>query len=176
MGVIFVMSSRAGSNGNSGGLLDHVLAWASPTFYNTLSPYQLECLNHGFRKTCHITEYAILAFLVVRAIRFGRPRFPLWALPAAFFACVLYAGTDELHQHFVPGRTASVDDVMIDSSGVAIAVSILAAHAACGALDRYARRRMGIAVNGTAADTAGDEVLPFNKDSGVAAHEPIGSR
>lgn len=35
----------------------------------------------------------------------------------AWLFCILYAGTDELHQRFVPGRSCELRDVMIDSSG-----------------------------------------------------------
>ena len=35
-----------------------------------------------------------------------------------------YAGTDELHQYFVPGRSAQVTDVVLDSFGVITGILI----------------------------------------------------
>ena len=35
----------------------------------------------------------------------------------ALMLCVIYALTDEGHQAFVPGRTASLYDVALDSTG-----------------------------------------------------------
>jgi VanZ family protein len=61
------------------------------------------------RKLAHFGEYAVLGFLLVRAL--GRE-----PLAAAFG--VAYAGSDELHQHFVRGRHAAFRDVAIDSAGV----------------------------------------------------------
>ena len=39
----------------------------------------------------------------------------------AVFISVLYAASDELHQSFVPGRTASTGDVLVDALGVGLA-------------------------------------------------------
>lgn len=71
--------------------------------------------NYFVRKVAHFSEYAILYLLVVRA----------WTRPVASSAlCVLYAMTDELHQVLVPGRTATIGDVVIDALGVAGAMLI----------------------------------------------------
>jgi VanZ family protein len=77
----------------------------------------LNKLHFLIRKSAHFIEYFILSLLVLRGIRAGRPgtRFA-WALVViAVVAC--YASLDELHQRFVPGRTAAVGDVLIDTSG-----------------------------------------------------------
>jgi VanZ family protein len=69
-----------------------------------------------FRKIAHFCEYAILGALLLRAL--GR-EVPAIAAGAA------YAATDELHQHFVPGRHAAVRDVAIDAAGVLAGVLLL---------------------------------------------------
>jgi VanZ family protein len=65
------------------------------------------------RKLAHGAEYAVLGGLLLRAL--ARP------LPA-FALGVLYAVTDEVHQHFVPGRNGAPVDVAIDAVGVALGV------------------------------------------------------
>jgi VanZ family protein len=65
------------------------------------------------RKIAHLSEYAILGALLVRAIQ--RPA-------VAILAGGLYAVSDELHQHFVRGRHAVWYDVLIDTVGVTIGV------------------------------------------------------
>jgi VanZ family protein len=62
------------------------------------------------RKAAHFTNYGILFWLLIRGPMEGRPY-------AALAFCVFYALLDEGHQIFVPGRTASLYDVAIDSSG-----------------------------------------------------------
>ena len=53
------------------------------------------------------------ARLLLRALRDER---------AALAAGIAYAISDEVHQHFVPGRVGSPVDVLIDSVGVAVGV------------------------------------------------------
>jgi len=90
-----------------------ILLWAGLIF--TLS--SIPSLHSGLgtwdlilRKCAHITEYAILAFLLRRAL--STP----WAAATAF----LYACSDEFHQSFVVGREGRPRDVAIDSLGIAI--------------------------------------------------------
>lgn len=46
----------------------------------------------------------------------------------SWIICTLYAGTDELHQYFVPGRACSLRDVCIDSAGALLGVLIMLYH------------------------------------------------
>jgi len=65
------------------------------------------------RKIAHLTEYAILGALLVRAL--SRPGL-------AILLGGLYAVSDEVHQHFVRGRHAAWYDVLIDTIGVTVGV------------------------------------------------------
>lgn len=68
------------------------------------------------RKLGHISEFCILFWLFRFALRKH-----IELKKAAFRAlllAVLYAASDEWHQSFVPGRSACVEDVMLDSSAV----------------------------------------------------------
>jgi VanZ family protein len=96
-----------------------VVLWAAVIFTFSSIP----SLNSGLgtwdtvlRKAAHLTEYAILGALLLRAL--GRE------LPA-FAAGVLYAASDEVHQHFVRGRHASPVDVLIDAVGIALGILAL---------------------------------------------------
>lgn len=142
MAVVFVMSSRAGSTEHSVSIVETLIQRVSPTFRQTLTPYQIDCLDYGFRKTCHVTEYAILALLLLRGLNRGRGRLSVRAAAAALLISALYASTDEFHQRFVPLRTPSVEDVMIDSSGAAGALIIVVGVASIAALDRRMGRRL----------------------------------
>lgn len=68
------------------------------------------------RKIAHFSVYLILGICVLRALllyeRTMRSRFCI-----ALLYCFIYACTDEFHQYFVPGRAASIWDVLIDTSG-----------------------------------------------------------
>jgi len=78
------------------------------------------------RKCAHFSAYASLGFCTSCAV--GRRRlFSLGSL-IAWGICILYACSDELHQHFVAGRSCELRDVLIDSCGAltGLLVSILA--------------------------------------------------
>ena len=69
----------------------------------------------ALRKLAHVTEYAILAILLVRACR--RP-------PLALLLGVLYSVSDEFHQTFVRGREGRPRDVLIDTIGLTIGLLV----------------------------------------------------
>lgn len=69
------------------------------------------------RKTAHMLEYAILAALLAR-VGFSREqkgKIKIYAV--VIFGVLIYALTDEWHQTYVPGRTGSIIDVLIDTAG-----------------------------------------------------------
>ena len=70
------------------------------------------------RKTAHFTEYAILgALFYLNVIQLPKlNRYPKKILLPIFFS-FLYACTDEIHQIFVPGRSAQFRDILIDTPG-----------------------------------------------------------
>lgn len=93
-----------------------------------------DSIHFGVRKAAHMTEYFFLTFGIF---------FPLWIwfltgtakrsrkrtfykiLLLTFFLSVVCASLDELHQVFVPGRSGSPADVLIDSVGICAACGIL---------------------------------------------------
>lgn len=66
----------------------------------------------------HIFLYAVLAYLAVAAAEqwFSVKSFNRIFLFSIFFS-VFYGITDEYHQSFVPGRSASLIDIMFDAAG-----------------------------------------------------------
>jgi VanZ family protein len=78
-------------------------------------------------KPIHFVEYAVLAALVTFALRRTRESWTARrvALVAALFAAV-YGATDEIHQLYVPHRSASVYDWVADALGAAAMAALLA--------------------------------------------------
>jgi VanZ family protein len=75
------------------------------------------------RKCGHLTEYAILAGFLYRALRQRRETLMPVAI-TAFVIAAVYAALDEFHQSFVASRTASGWDVMIDCIGAFVGLAI----------------------------------------------------
>ena len=100
MALIFFLSSLSGSSLSDFGSLDVII-----------------------KKGAHITEYAILYFLLFRA--FQSLMVTRRALIVSAVIAVLYSISDEYHQTFVPFREGTVRDVFIDSIGIFLMYLIL---------------------------------------------------
>jgi len=99
---------------NTSRIIGPLVLWLFPS----TSPETLAVVHFIMRKIAHFTEYAILGFLAARAFRTSpRPAIKQrWFLICAALI-VVYALLDEYHQSFVPSRTASIYDSMIDIAG-----------------------------------------------------------
>src|ERR1700716_1287813 len=108
--LIFAGSTDALSAEQTSRFLVPFLRWLDPQ----ISIVTIAAIHFALRKLGHLTEYAILAALLWRAVRAGSLR-QLWK-PAVIALVIAggYAALDEFHQSFVPTRTASGNDVMID--------------------------------------------------------------
>ena len=94
-----------------------IVAWAALIFALSSIPSLgtgLGTWDTILRKGAHVTEYAVLAFLLRRAL----------SAPWAFVAAVAYSAFDEVHQTFVRGRHGAPRDVLIDSVGVVIGLLV----------------------------------------------------
>ena len=133
-GFVLFASSSSFSASKTSRIIRPLLLW----LYPGVSEASLMQAHFLVRKTAHFTEYALLALLAARAFRTSsRPALGRrwWLSSFALVACVALA--DEYHQSFLPARTGSVYDVLLDMSGGAAAL-------ACAALWlALARRRSG---------------------------------
>jgi hypothetical protein len=96
-----------------------VVAWAALIFAFSSVPdlgTGLGGWDLALRKVAHAAEFAVLGFLLFRAG--GRERLALGL-------GIAYAVSDELHQHFVPGRVGSPLDVVVDTVGVLVGVLLV---------------------------------------------------
>lgn len=119
MAFIFAASTDLMSAEHTSRIIVPFFRWLIPT----ITPITLIRLEFFIRKAAHVTEYAVLALLLYRA--FVHTVFQSRRLLSAgvvLLACTAYAASDEFHQSFVPSRTASLRDVMIDLCGATIAV------------------------------------------------------
>lgn len=116
--VIMLESTPSfGANNTSGPLR---MLWQS--LFGTVSDVRWETVHHIIRKTGHFAGYGTLSLLFYRAWyrtseiihrRSYRIENVIYAL-----ACTLaVASADEYHQHFLPNRTGTPQDVMLDLVG-----------------------------------------------------------
>jgi VanZ family protein len=121
---------------------DHTMVWLSrlcmPLIH--LANSDMVELNHVLRKCGHFFGYGTLGFIFAQGwltFLLTRSR-SLWAhatwartrLVAAGLAVLstaMVASMDEIHQSFLPNRTACVSDVLLDTSGAVLMLSFIAA-------------------------------------------------
>jgi VanZ family protein len=122
MGLIFLGSTDMLSAEHTSRFLVPFLRWLDPQ----ISIAMLATIQLGIRKLGHLTEYAILAMLLWRALRGGtrwQMKMSILFVVAAL-GCAIFAASDEFHQSFVPSRTSSPIDAMIDICGALIGLAI----------------------------------------------------
>ena len=118
--VIFAASTDLGSAEHTSRFLIPFLHWLNPH----ISGATIMKIQFLVRKAAHLTEYAVLAMLLLRAVRSGgRAAFARQAALVLVIVAI-YATTDEFHQTFTPSRTASAHDVMIDCLGATVGLLI----------------------------------------------------
>lgn len=86
-----------------------------------------EVLTPIIRKMAHFSIYTVLGIFAINfTITLKDKKIYIKMIYALIF-CFIYAITDEFHQRFIPGRSAEVRDVIIDTIGAltGILVTIL---------------------------------------------------
>jgi VanZ family protein len=119
--LISLASTDTFSSSHTSKIIIPVLHWLFPH----ASAEALDRLHFFIRKTAHFTEYFVFSFLLLRAVRGEQRGWQLrWAIAALAIAAG-YSALDEFHQSFVPSRTASPWDSLLDTSGAAVAQIVL---------------------------------------------------
>ena len=97
-----------------------------PYLFPALSEEGFLLIHMFLRKAAHVTEYFVLGLLLFRALRGGSGASWSWRWSIfSLVGVVLWAAVDELHQSFVPARTASIVDVGIDITGGLLAQLVM---------------------------------------------------
>ena len=113
---IFIMSH---TNGNDSSNQSNFIAQIILRFINV----DLNILTFIIRKIAHMSEYAILFLLIYyglhKAIKYQ------YKLLISLIISILYACSDEFHQIFISGRSGQFKDVIIDTTGMIIMLSII---------------------------------------------------
>lgn len=104
--TIFILSTSYFTAINTFHVTDYILRSLWPSVPNATAAL----CNTVARESAHFTVYGVLFWLLIRGPMAKHPYL-------ALAACVAYALTDEAHQILVAGRTPSLYDVALDSSG-----------------------------------------------------------
>lgn len=118
--IIFTASTDLMSAEHTSRFIGPFLRWLVPE----ISAATILAVQLFVRKAAHVTEYAVLAGLLLRALRTPRGETTRLALGGALLIAAVYAALDEFHQSFVASRTASPIDVTIDVCGAVLGLAL----------------------------------------------------
>jgi VanZ family protein len=96
----------------------HPLRWLFEAIFGPISDASWDVIHHFIRKSGHFFGYGFLGIMWQRAWWMSLPRsrfFPDAAL--ALLGTSLVASLDEWHQCYLPNRTGSIWDVLLDCLG-----------------------------------------------------------
>jgi VanZ family protein len=99
--------------------------YAACIFLLSSMPGQTLPKVHVNDKLIHTGEFALLGFLMCRALASQMPTWPRPRIAClSLLVAIVYGATDEFHQLFVAARSAEWADLAADSVGAALAVWI----------------------------------------------------
>ncbi len=124
MGVIFAFSAQPAKESTvSSDKVEGVVLSVLKIFFPELAETEFaENLTTIVRKSAHVVLYMILSMLVLLALSSFCIKQHAWFYAWCF--SMLYAVSDEIHQIFVEGRAGRFSDILIDSIGVTIGVTV----------------------------------------------------
>jgi VanZ family protein len=125
LAMIAFFSTDTFSAEHTGSILEKIIR----AVYGNLSPEHFLLLHMFIRKTAHFTVYGLLSLFAFYSWRVTLPRRAHWTFTWCLLALLvtLIAGSsDEIHQMFVPSRTASPYDVMLDMMGAMFVQTLIA--------------------------------------------------
>ena len=125
--LTFIGSTNVLSVANTSRFIIPFLLWLKPGITEEATWGIIVVMRH----CAHVGEYAILALLMWRALRWGTSMSMRMSTACALvlLACALFAASDEFHQVFVKSRTPSVRDVVLDVAGASLGLLIAASFA-----------------------------------------------
>jgi VanZ family protein len=110
---------------------DHTSSMLRPVwqfFFGHVSDAAWESIHHILRKCGHFFGYGLVGLSWLRAWRRTLPGLrPLPHCALALLATAVVASADEFHQSFLPNRTSSLWDVLLDCTGALVLLLLASA-------------------------------------------------
>jgi VanZ family protein len=114
MGLIFSLSTATFSSAQTEPFIASLCSKLMPWF----AVLNIETAELLIRKMAHLSEYFIFGIIITHLLKKRSGLTPISQIFLVVPFGITYAISDELHQSFVPSRTASEMDVLLDTIGL----------------------------------------------------------
>ena len=84
----------------------------------------LGTIEKVIRKLAHFSIYMVVGILMMLLMNTYEIK-KLDRIAISLITGIIYASSDEIHQFFIPGRSAMITDVMIDTLGVSVGILLI---------------------------------------------------
>ncbi len=127
MGIIFFFSHQTAQDSSeiSGSFIEIVAEKLYPDFENLSESEKADVVasfQFTVRKSAHAGAFALLGFFAfLTFVSYTRMRYWLRIFWAAAVS-LIYAASDEIHQHFIEGRSCELRDFLIDAAGITLSL------------------------------------------------------
>lgn len=120
--IIFGFSSQDGEV--SGGLSQKITQIIVNIFNIQEDENIVLRLEKIIRKIAHFSIYTVVGILLMALLSTYNMKQRNAAI-STFIIGIIYASSDEIHQSFIPGRSARITDVLIDTMGVLMGILLI---------------------------------------------------
>lgn len=128
LGIFYIIFGFSSQNGEkSSGLSKKVTEIVAGKILNLSNENESKLINKIekiIRKLAHFTIYTVLGVLLMGLVSTYNIE-EMKRIYITMIIGILYASSDEIHQSFIPGRSAQITDVMIDTMGVALGMCLI---------------------------------------------------
>jgi VanZ family protein len=121
--IVQTFASDSFSASETSLLIDPLLRWLFPD----ADAESIATAHFAIRKISHFVEYAVLAWLALRAFGASFDRPLVWLAAASLALALVVAIVDEGRQAAAENRTGALSDVALDMSGAASALVLASA-------------------------------------------------
>lgn len=128
LGTFYIIFGFSGQDGEeSSGLSRKVTEFITDNIFHLSNEYQIQCidqLEYIIRKLAHFSIYTVVGILLMGFVSTYEME-KIKKIYISIVVGIIYATSDEIHQAFIPDRSARLTDVIIDTMGIFLGIVIL---------------------------------------------------
>lgn len=128
LGTFYIIFGFSGQDGKESSVLSRkVTEFITDNIFHLSNEFKIQCieqLEYIIRKLAHFSIYTVVGILLMGFVS----TYEIEKIKKIYISIVvgiIYATSDEIHQAFIPDRSARLTDVIIDTMGIVLGIVIV---------------------------------------------------